>query len=71
MTPTLVSSHPTVVAVIPARNETNVIGRPLLSLLHQGCSAQLHAFVFDDNNTDGTVDVARQAVRARNPARSP
>lgn len=51
-----------VVAVIPARNEADVIGRAVRSLLCQSCGDVLHIFVVDDNSTDGTADAARRAA---------
>ncbi len=75
-----------VAVVIPARNEADVIGRAVASLLRQrfasptlspksgeedGAPAgkqdgtpgiSLHIFVVDDNSSDGTADVARQAA---------
>ena len=74
-----IGDHVTVAAVIPARNEADVIGRAVTSLLRQtfvsptlsptageqdGASGvSLHIFVIDDNSSDGTADVARQAAR--------
>ena len=52
---------PLVPVVIPARNEADVIGRSVGSLLRQSCGNSLHIFVVDDNSTDGTAEAARQA----------
>ncbi len=50
--------EPVIAVVIPARNEADVIGRAVASLLRQsGCD--LHIFVVDDNSTDGTAEAAR------------
>ncbi len=68
----------TVAVVIPARNEAEVIGRAVASLLRQSSwptlspksgeedgapEVSLHVFVVDDNSTDGTDDAARRAAR--------
>ena len=50
----------TIAVIIPARNEADVIGRAVASLLQQTCAEQLHIFVVDDNSTDRTADVVRQ-----------
>jgi hopene-associated glycosyltransferase HpnB len=49
-----------VVAVIPARNEAELIGPVVTSLLNQ--SVALPVVLVDDESTDGTVDVARRAA---------
>jgi hopene-associated glycosyltransferase HpnB len=58
-----------IAAVIPARNEADVIGRAIASLLNQqgwspaaeeGVTA-LHIFVVDDHSTDGTAATAQAA----------
>ena len=61
--PALVSSAPqrSIVAVIPARNETAVIGRALSSLLAQHYPGPFHIVVVDDHSSDGTARVARVA----------
>lgn len=48
--------------VIPARNEADVIGKSMGSLLQQSCAGSVHIFVVDDNSTDATADVARHAA---------
>ena len=66
-----------IAVVVPARNEADVIGRAVTSLLRQhgptlspksgeengAPGISLHIFVVDDNSTDSTADVARQAAR--------
>jgi hopene-associated glycosyltransferase HpnB len=53
-----------VAVVIPARNEADVIGRAVDSLLRQDWS-RIHIFVVDDNSTDGTADAARRAAQTQ------
>ena len=48
-----------VVAVVPARNEADVIGEALTSLFTQHFVAPLQVVLVDDGSTDGTADVAR------------
>lgn len=49
-----------VVAVVPARNEAEVIGPVVTSLLSQ--SVAMPVILVDDDSTDGTADVARRAA---------
>ena len=53
---------PTVVAVIPARNEADCITPSVQSLLQQDYAGQLHIIVIDDDSSDGTADLARAAA---------
>lgn len=53
-----------VAVVIPARNEADVIGAAIASLLKQDFPGALHIFVVDDASTDGTADAARRAAPA-------
>ncbi len=50
-----------VVAVVPARNEADVIARSIPSLLTQ--RDLLHVFLVDDGSTDGTAQIAREAAQ--------
>jgi hopene-associated glycosyltransferase HpnB len=50
---------PVVVAVIPARNEADVIEQALVSLLKQDYPGQLFVMLVDDNSSDGTAEAAR------------
>ncbi len=52
-----------VVAVIPARNEADVIGEAIGSLLMQDFPGALHVVLVDDASTDGTAQAARQAAQ--------
>ena len=47
-----------VVAVIPARNEADVIGTAVRSLLQQELAGSMHVIVVDDASTDGTASAA-------------
>jgi len=62
--PATVASTCSVVAVIPARDEAEVIGRSLTSLLAQDHPGDLHIVVVDDHSSDGTAEVARAAAIA-------
>ena len=55
---------PAVVAVVPARNEADVIGEAVGSLLSQEYAGDFHVIVVDDHSTDGTADAARAAALA-------
>lgn len=48
-----------VAIVIPARDEADVVGRCVGSLLRQSFSGELWLFVVDDQSSDGTANVAR------------
>lgn len=52
-----------VAAVIPARNEAEVIGRCVASLLQQEGVRRLQIFLVDDGSSDGTAELALQAVQ--------
>ena len=52
-----------VMAVIPARNEADVIGDAIASLLTQDFPAALHVVLVDDASSDGTASVARQSAQ--------
>ncbi len=55
---------PAVTAVVPARNEADVIGRAIGSLLAQDYPGPFRVILVDDQSADGTADVARAAVNA-------
>ncbi len=57
-----------IAVVIPARNEADVIGKSVRSLLQQNCAESIHIFVVDDNSTDGTDAVAREAATSASRA---
>ncbi|MBK8175158.1 MAG: glycosyltransferase [Rhodospirillales bacterium] len=52
-----------VVAVIPARNEAECIGRTVASLLAQDYPGTLRVVVVDDGSSDGTAEAALAAAR--------
>ncbi len=54
------ASWPSVVAVVPARNEADVIARALGSLLAQDYPGDFRIVLVDDQSGDGTGDVARK-----------
>jgi hopene-associated glycosyltransferase HpnB len=53
-----------VVAIVPARDEAQVIGRAVASLLAQSYPGPFHVVVVDDHSTDGTAEAARGAAPA-------
>ena len=50
---------PSVTAVVPARNEANVIGQSVASLLAQDYPGRLRVILVDDESEDGTGERAR------------
>jgi hopene-associated glycosyltransferase HpnB len=54
------SAWPSVVAVVPARNEADVIARSLGSLLAQDYPGDVQVILVDDNSDDGTAQAARR-----------
>ena len=66
------SAEPNVAArvavVIPARDEADVIGEAVTSLLQQNFSGELHVFVVDDHSSDGTADAVLRANDCRKAA---
>jgi hopene-associated glycosyltransferase HpnB len=53
---------PTVTTVIPARDEADVIGQSLTSLLAQDYPGTFRVIIIDDQSRDGTAEVARHAA---------
>jgi len=51
-----------IAVIVPARNEAEVIGQSIASLLQQDFPARLHVFLVDDSSTDETAEIARQAA---------
>lgn len=58
-------SAPRVAVVVPARNEADVIGQVVKSLLDQEYLGSLRIFVVDDHSTDNTSGVVAQVARDR------
>jgi hopene-associated glycosyltransferase HpnB len=57
-----------VVAVIPARDEADVIGDAVGSLLAQDYAGRLDIVIVDDHSSDGTADVVRATAAASGAA---
>jgi hopene-associated glycosyltransferase HpnB len=55
---------PVVPVIIPARNEADVIGQTVDSLLRQDYPNPVRIVLVDDNSDDGTADAARRAANA-------
>jgi hopene-associated glycosyltransferase HpnB len=55
---------PSVCAVIPARNEADLLPITLRSLLTQDYQGLFTIFLVDDRSTDGTAEVAKQTAQA-------
>lgn len=51
-----------VCAVIPARNEADMLPMTLKSLLTQAYAGSLTVFLIDDHSTDGTAEIARSTA---------
>ena len=62
------ASWPSVAAVVPARNEADVVGASVTSLLAQDYPEPLPVFLTDDQSDDGTAEAARTAARAAGAA---
>ncbi|HVE02958.1 MAG TPA: glycosyltransferase [Rhizomicrobium sp.] len=58
------TSWPSVVAIVPARNEADVIGETLASLLAQDYPGTFRVVLVDDQSDDGTAEAARDASGA-------
>ncbi|QUD87906.1 glycosyltransferase [Phenylobacterium montanum] len=56
------AAWPSVAAVVPARNEADVIARSVGGLLAQDYPGAFRVILVDDNSEDGTGDVARKAA---------
>jgi hopene-associated glycosyltransferase HpnB len=62
------ADRPAVAAIVPARNEVDVIGRTIGSLLRQTYPGRFSVVLVDDQSTDGTADAARAAAREADAA---
>ena len=61
----VLETFPSIVALIPARNEVETIGATILSLRNQIYSGKIEIIVIDDNSSDGTEIAARKAMCSR------
>jgi hopene-associated glycosyltransferase HpnB len=59
------SRYPTIVAVIPARNEAASVGHAVASLLDQDYPGEFSVVLVDDHSHDGTAEIAREAAAGR------
>ena len=64
--PALPAQWPSVVAVVPARDEADGIGATVTSLLSQDYPGSFRVIVVDDHSHDGTADIARAAAAKLN-----
>jgi hopene-associated glycosyltransferase HpnB len=64
----VLESLPTVCAVVPARNEAELLPISLRSLLLQDYPGEFHIFLVDDHSTDGTAAFAEGVAHAVNKA---
>ena len=62
------AAWPAVTAVVPARDEADVVARSVGSLLAQDYPGPFRVVLVDDGSTDGTGEAARAAARAQNAA---
>jgi len=53
---------PAVVAVIPARDEAEVVCQAIRSLVNQDYRGEFHIVLVDDSSSDGTAEAAQRAV---------
>jgi hopene-associated glycosyltransferase HpnB len=55
---------PSVVAIVPARNEADVLSQSLASLAAQNYPGEFSIVLVDDQSSDGTADVARRVAES-------
>ncbi len=60
--PQPLASWPSVVVIVPARNEAETIARTVISLAKQDYPGEFHIILADDHSEDGTASLAQQAV---------
>lgn len=53
---------PSVAALVPARNEAEVLRESLATVLQQDYPGPFHVILIDDHSDDGTADIARQTA---------
>lgn len=54
---------PSIVAIVPARNEAETISRSVSSLAGQNYPGEFSIIVVDDHSSDGTADLARKTAQ--------
>jgi hopene-associated glycosyltransferase HpnB len=59
---------PRVVAVVPARNEAETVGRCVESLVGQNYPGEFQMVIVDDHSEDGTASLAHAAAQSRGAA---
>ncbi|MGI4876962.1 MAG: glycosyltransferase [Janthinobacterium lividum] len=62
--PAAPAAWPSVVAVVPARDEATVVGRAIASLAAQDYPGEFRIILVDDASSDETAEVARRAYAA-------
>ena len=62
--PPSLSAWPAVVAVVPARDEADVVGQALASVLQQDYPGSLSVVLVDDDSSDATAHAATEAAAA-------
>ena len=61
---------PSVVAIVPARDEAETIAQSVTSLANQDYPGEFSVIIVDDHSSDGTADLARKAAqRSRSAGR--
>lgn len=60
--PRRLEAWPQVMAIVPARNEADVIGETISALLTQAYPIPLSVILVDDQSDDGTAEAARRAA---------
>ena len=61
--PSPLNVWPSVVAVVPARDEADVVGRTIAALAAQDYPGEFRIILVDDDSSDGTAAVARAAAQ--------
>ena len=61
------AAWPAVVAIVPARDEADVIARTIRSVVRQDYPGTFRVILVDDRSSDGTAETARAAVTDSEP----
>jgi len=61
--PEQAESAPPVAVIIPARNEAEIVGQAVRSLLKQKYSGRIHIYLVDDESSDDTVRIVQQVAQ--------